>query len=71
MNVLFIFLLGLVILVGAIALNGIGSMLGLPSWYEFIQKPSSVSLLSYGWLFIVYPFGLGMLAFWGARLFGL
>jgi len=71
MRVLLIFLLGIGILVGAIILNVIASSLGLVSWYEFIKNPSSANILSYVWLFVIYPLGLGIISYFVAKLLNL
>lgn len=69
MNVLFIFLVGIVILVGAIALNIAASYIGLMSWFEFVKNPGAAGVLSYLWLFIGYPFGLGVIAYAAMKFF--
>lgn len=58
-----IFITGLGVLAGAIALNYIAGLLGLTSWYTFLQKPKDTTLVSYLWLFVIYPLGLGALAY--------
>jgi hypothetical protein len=63
MKILLIFLFGIGILIGAIILNIIASKLNLTSWFDFIKSPKDTSFTSYIWLFIVYPFGLGLIAF--------
>ena len=56
-----IYFAGLIVLVGAIAVNALAKLLKLPSWYDFLSNPkvSAVSLL---WLFIIYPLLLGLIA---------
>jgi len=71
MRVFSIFILGLGILGGAILLNWLASRLGLMSWYEFIKTPSGASPLSYIWLFVVYPLGLGTLGYFIAKVLNL
>lgn len=71
MLVLHIFLLGCGILVGALALNGVASLLGLMSWYEFIKAPGQAGGVSLVWLFVLYPLGLGCAGYISAKLIGL
>ncbi len=68
MNPLHIFLIGVIVLVGAILLNSVASLFGLMSWYDFLRAPRSATALSYVWLFVLYPFGLGVLAYYGTML---
>lgn len=63
MNIISIFCFGVGILVGALILNFIASFLGFMSWYDFIKGTERASLLSYLWLFIFYPLGLGLSAY--------
>lgn len=71
MNLFLIFLLGTGVLVGALGLNVLASVLGLSNWYDFLKHPSQTSTLSYMWLFILYPFGLGIAAYLVAKLLAL
>ncbi len=72
-----LFLVGLVILIGAIALNAIAAALGLSTWYTFLSNLSQNGLLpslrqarpaDLLFLFVLYPAGLGGLAALGDRL---
>jgi hypothetical protein len=63
-----IFIAGVGLLLGAIVLNGIAKFLGLPTWYDFFAKPQ-LTLISFFWLFIMYPLGLGGLVFILSKLF--
>ena len=63
MKLLLIFLLGIGILVGAILLNVISSSLHVTNWYEFVTKRPAMNTISYIWLFILYPLGLGVIAY--------
>jgi len=54
-----IFLSGLVILFVAIVLNGVAQALGLQTWYDFIQDRQT-TLVNAVWLFVLYPFSLGV-----------
>lgn len=60
---LLIFILGCGVLLGAIVLNVVAAQFSLTSWYEFVKKPSGTSLVSYIWLFLIYPLGLGLVAY--------
>ncbi len=63
MHVFLIFLLGASVLIGALILNGVASLLGLPTWYSFLVNPKETNALGYIWLFLVYPFSLGLIAY--------
>lgn len=71
MKILFIFLLGIGILVGAIVLNYLASLLGLISWYEFLKDPKKAEFFSYIWLFIIYPLSLGLIGYGMVKLLNL
>jgi len=60
--------MGLMILFGAILLNLFASRVGLLSWFDFLKNPSKANMLSYIWLFILYPFGLGIIAYFSSKL---
>ncbi len=72
-----IYLIGIIILVAAILLNGIVNKLGMLGWYDFINllvdketTPSrKVHILDILWLFIVYPFLLGLAGVGGYYLY--
>lgn len=68
MQILQIFIIGVAILAGAIALNYIASLLSLVSWYEFLKNPSRLSVASMIWLFLLYPFALGFIAYCAFKL---
>ncbi|MEJ5314151.1 MULTISPECIES: hypothetical protein [Anaerolinea] len=70
------FLVGWIILIGAIVLNVLAGMLNLSTWYTFLQNMSVNSagqaLRALRWLdglflFVLYPLGLGGLAWAGLR----
>jgi len=61
-------LYGYAILLSAIILNFVASKLGIKTWYEFILKPSSLSLMDVVWLFAVYPLALGLTALTISRI---
>lgn len=65
-----IFVVGIVILVSAIALNALAMKLGLSTWYDFVKKPAGTSLPSYIWLFLIYPLALGASAYFALKLSG-
>ena len=68
MNIIQILLSGAGILIGALLLNFLASALGLMSWYDFVKEPSRANFLSYLWLFLLYPLGLGLGAYIVSRL---
>lgn len=68
MQILLIFILGFIILAGAILLNVIAGGLGLTTWYDFLKNPKDVSVVSLIWLFILYPLGLGIIGYIGSTL---
>lgn len=56
---------GVAVLVTAIALNMVADMVGLKTWYTFLQNPKeTLSIDNYLFLFLAYPYLLG----WVARL---
>src|SRR3990167_10371717 len=58
-------IVGLRILLSAIVLNIFARIVGLSTWYEFLNKPSKVlSWDNYIFLFFVYPFILGLVGKW-------
>ena len=57
------FVVGLAILVVAIALNVLATQLHIKTWYDFAQQPKDTNLISYIWLFAVYPLALGATAY--------
>ena len=63
-----IFLLGIAILIGAILLNIFASFVGFLNWYDFLKEPGRANLSSYIWLFILYPLGLGFVAYFVAKV---
>lgn len=69
MEALQIFLLGWVVLIGAIGLNAAAGKFGLTSWYDFLtRKTTRPNLASLIWLLIVYPLGLGIFCWLGLKL---
>ncbi len=71
-----IYFLGIIILIFAILINGIASYIGLKTWYDFLQglslKTPIKELLSFFdifWLFVLYPFLLGVSCFLGDLFF--
>lgn len=73
MVIIKIFLSGFIILFAAIIFNWIAAKFGITGWYEFLNRLSvegkavfpTLSPLSIAWLFLIYPFLLG-LSCWGA-----
>ncbi len=56
------FAVGIIILALAIIINIIGSILGFETWYSFLSDPRIPNILDSLWLFILYPFLLGLSA---------
>jgi hypothetical protein len=71
MEAFIIFITGLIILIGAILLNALAHKLKLKTWYEFVKQRRDTSVVSYVWLYVLYPGALGLLAYWSFVLFGL
>lgn len=69
-KLIYIFLLGLAILVGALALNFLATKLGLVTWYDYVKKIQTPNSISYIWLFFIYPLLLGLIAYVVGRWFG-
>lgn len=73
-----IYIIGLFILIGAILFNALAARLGLMSWYDFLTRMNSqgspvladIKWLDYFWLFILYPFLLGLAGWGGHKLAG-
>ena len=62
--------MGFLLLIGAVILNVIASSLGLSTWYWYLLDMSTlgiwaatkgVGFFSLVWLYLVYPFALGIL----------
>ena len=58
-----IFIIGIAILVTAIVLNIIAKLLNVSTWYDFIQNKTINNPIEIIWLFIIYPFVLGLVAY--------
>ena len=80
MQVLKMYLSGIVVLVGAILINSLAGLIGLPIWYDFLKSAGeqgfltalrSLTMLQLLFLFVLYPAGLGLLVMAAARLFRL
>ena len=65
-----IFLIGVIVLVGAIIINTVASYLGLLTWYTFLSNNSAikVSIINYIFLFLIYPMLLGVIANYSTTL---
>lgn len=71
-----IYLSGLIILVSAILLNVISGKLGITGWYDFLtglvengkKVFQDLSLLDLAWLFVLYPFLLGITTLFAERI---
>lgn len=72
-----IYLIGIIILVTAILLNGVINKLGVLGWYDFINllvdketaPVRKVRIIDILWLFIAYPFLLGLAGVGGNYLY--
>lgn len=63
------FCVGLCILVGAILLNYLAGLMQWQTWYDFLINDAKIlSIDNYIFLFIVYPFALGMIAHIAAKI---
>ena len=61
-------IIGYVVLVFAIAANGIAKKIKVTTWYDFLSFKKRPSLLHMFWLFLVYPLILGLSATVAYRL---
>lgn len=59
-----IFIIGFAILISALIINGLASKIGLVTWYDFLKQGAKVEWYEYLWLFIFYPFLLGLSVFY-------
>ncbi|MBT8324241.1 MAG: hypothetical protein HKP45_04135 [Winogradskyella sp.] len=74
-----LYIIGIAILVIAIIANALIIKLGIKSWYDFLQLLGSDGLstlnrmtaLDHLWLFIGYPFVLGLGYYLGDKLYAL
>ncbi len=72
-----IYLIGIIILVTAILLNGVINKFGVLGWYDFITllvdketaPARKISIIDIFWLFIAYPFLLGLAGVGGNYLY--
>ncbi|GDX42015.1 hypothetical protein LBMAG22_05440 [Bacteroidota bacterium] len=72
-----IYLIGIIILITAIMLNGVINKLGVLGWYDFINllvdketaPARKVRIIDMLWLFIAYPFLLGLAGLSGNYLY--
>jgi hypothetical protein len=53
---------GVLLLMGAIIINGLAKFLKLPSWYDFLKNPATNPTHLF-WLFVVYPLLLGIFVY--------
>ena len=68
MAVFYVLIIGYVVLVFAIAANGIAKKIKVTTWYDFLSFKKRPSLLHMFWLFLVYPLILGLSATVAYRL---
>jgi hypothetical protein len=59
---------GVLILLSAAGLNLLASLMRWESWYSFLQQPKELSIDNGLFLFIVYPFVLGLAGVYGKKL---
>ena len=80
MQVLKIYISGVIVLIGAILVNWLAGLLGLPTWYDFLKSAGEqgfmVALRSMApvqllFLFVLYPAALGLLVYAALRIFRL
>lgn len=67
MNILSVFIIGVIILLVAILLNYLAAVIGLTSWYEFLKDLKYPGLVNLAWLLILYPLCLGIIAFYSVK----
>lgn len=58
--ILRIYFAGLVILGAALLLNAFAYRVKVKTWYDFAKKPKHTRAVDYAWLFVFYPFCLGL-----------
>lgn len=63
MKLMNIFLIGVIVLIGALLLNWLAITLSLITWYKFLQEPFQAGIIDYIWLLLVYPLSLGVVAY--------
>jgi hypothetical protein len=72
-----IYLGGILVLIGAILINGIAGFLGWTTWYGFLKLVGetgfaaalrTLSGIQLVFLFVLYPLGLGLIAFAAMRI---
>lgn len=74
-----IYLIGSIILISAIVMNGVINRLGIMGWYDFLTAISQTDERAHArlrvvdglWLFLVYPALLGLAAVWADRILSL
>jgi hypothetical protein len=70
-RIIIIFITGILILSGAIIMNLMANLIGLVTWYDFLLNLNSIKInnisindfFSLIYLFLVYPFTLGLIAY--------
>jgi hypothetical protein len=72
-----IYFSGIIVLVGAILINGIAGLLGWVTWYDFLKSVGETGfaaalrilpVIQLVFLFVLYPLGLGLIAFAALRI---
>lgn len=63
-----IFVVGFVVLVGAVIINFLAGLAGLMTWYQFLlefkEKGFNQGIFSLIFLFIIYPLLLGIISYY-------
>ena len=75
-TIIIILILGWVVLLAAICLNIVAKMIRLTTWYDFlllikdhkVKALKRISLVSYLFLFIIYPAILGLVAYYLVKI---
>ena len=68
MDILKIYLIGLAILIVAILVNGLSKKIKIVNWYDYLLKVKKPKGIDYIWLLILYPFLLGIVAYYAYQL---
>ena len=75
MWVINIILSGFFLLFFAIIMNAIVQYLKIMNWYDFLMtlknssKSTKIRLIDYVWLFVGYPFLLGLIIYYSTKIF--
>lgn len=61
--ILIIITTGYAILIGAMLLNWLAVKFGLMTWYDVFKSSNKLNSISIIWLCLIYPAGLGLIAY--------